>query len=187
MSAKAGRRIPFTPKVEGKFFARVEQEGESPLSCWNYTGALTPSGYGRFYAQRNAEYAHRFSYRFMVGEIPDGLELDHLCRNRSCVNPWHLDPVTHRVNVLRGDTFARRNAEKVHCPRGHLLDREMEHGRKCNGCHPNPFNRDKTHCKRGHEFNDENTYWFPNGVGRGCRACRRMHNRRSQLKKKAVA
>ncbi len=68
---------------------------------------------------RKTVYAHRFSYRHHVGEIPEGLELDHLCRIRHCVNPLHLEPVTGKVNLMRGDTHAAINASKTHCPYGH--------------------------------------------------------------------
>lgn len=63
--------------------------------------------------------AHRFSYETFIGPVPEGLELDHLCRNTRCVNPEHLEPVTHKVNMQRSSTFSAENAAKTHCPRGH--------------------------------------------------------------------
>lgn len=89
-------------------------------ACWIWTGATNGLGYGQFWNQKQMG-AHRWSYESLVGPIPPGLQLDHLCRNRSCVNPAHLEPVTQRENTLRGDTFQARNAAKTHCPRGHLL------------------------------------------------------------------
>ena len=84
--------------------------------CWDWTGA-THSGYAWFSTGGSAGRAvlgHRFSYQYIFGDHEDGLELDHLCRNRRCVNPFHVEPVTHHENMLRGG-----NAIKARCPRGH--------------------------------------------------------------------
>jgi hypothetical protein len=101
------------PQAE-RFFAMVEKTDD----CWNWTGA-TCLGYGQFkgtgdYATR---WAHRFAYLLLVGPIPDGLVLDHLCRNRACVNPDHLEPVTMAVNI-------GRIPRPPHCPKGHEFDAE---------------------------------------------------------------
>jgi len=87
--------------------------------CWHWIGDLQKNGYGRLGVGRKHHLAHRISYRLFNGEIPDGLEIDHLCRNRSCVNPDHLETVTRRVNQARGETLAANNNAKTHCPRGH--------------------------------------------------------------------
>jgi len=63
--------------------------------------------------------AHRISYELLKGDIPEGLDLDHLCRNRGCVNPDHLEPVTRKENLLRGNTIPAKHARKTHCPQGH--------------------------------------------------------------------
>jgi hypothetical protein len=90
------------------------------LECWEWTGARNQFGYGQIGRGRdNLLVAHRASWEMLRGEIPDGLQLDHLCRNPPCVNPWHLDPVTQRVNLLRGETLTARNAAKTECPSGH--------------------------------------------------------------------
>jgi hypothetical protein len=83
--------------------------------------------------------AHRLVYEKLVGPIPDGVELDHVCRRRLCVNPAHLDPVTHRINVLRGTSFSAVNAAKTASSKGHPLDekntyRMKDGGRSCRAC-----------------------------------------------------
>lgn len=88
-------------------------------SCWHYCGVITEDGYGYFHANKIHTYAHRFSYEHYVGPIPAGMTLDHLCRVRHCVNPDHLEPVTHRENILRGVGWSAVNARKTHCPQGH--------------------------------------------------------------------
>ena len=71
--------------------------------CWLWHGCVQSNGYGRVSFRGKSGYAHRMSYQLCWGAIPKGLELDHLCRNRACINPWHLEPVTRSVNCLRGD------------------------------------------------------------------------------------
>ena len=99
---------------------RFESQTIRTDGCWHWTGSLR-NGYGRMKAFGRFHEAHRLSYGHFVGPIPVGLELDHLCRNRSCVNPAHLEPVTRRVNVLRGESPAADNANKTHCHKGHPL------------------------------------------------------------------
>jgi hypothetical protein len=88
--------------------------------CWEWMACKDKDGYGivaeNGYHMRRAA---RVVYELWRSPIPEGLQIDHLCRNRGCVNPWHLEPVTQRENMLRGDTFAARHAAKTHCPRGH--------------------------------------------------------------------
>ena len=107
-------------------FAENVTPGEGGCLIW--TGGLNGVGYGQFYrgkAERGdtgKTYAHRWAYEQHVGPIPEGLHLDHLCRNRACVNPDHLEPVTLRENVLRGESPAAHHAVKTHCPAGHPYD-----------------------------------------------------------------
>lgn len=96
-----------------------------PSGCWEWSGHKTDEGYGKVFGKdlcgATTKIAHRWMYECLVGPIPDGLEIDHLCRNRGCVNPSHLEPVTTRENVLRGDGPPARNARKTHCRNGHPL------------------------------------------------------------------
>lgn len=86
--------------------------------CWEWTGHHDPKGYSKFWFDGSMGYAHRFAYQTFIGPIPDGLVIDHLCKNRGCVNPGHMEPVTLSENSLRQTPWNRR---KTHCPSGHPL------------------------------------------------------------------
>jgi hypothetical protein len=129
---------------EDRFWAKVNKNGPIPEhspdlgQCWIWTGG-TARGYGRFWAgQGKKALAHRYAYELIVGPIPDGLELDHLCRVVLCINPSHLEPVTHQVNQQRGFSPVRQQAEQTHCLRGHLFDEKntrVRRGRReCRAC-----------------------------------------------------
>ena len=90
--------------------------------CWVWTASLNTKGYGNYWTDGTCVGAHRYAYETIVGPVPEGLQLDHLCRNRNCVNPEHLEPVTCRENLLRGETIAASHAQRSHCKHGHELD-----------------------------------------------------------------
>ena len=128
---------------------RLQMSRRGDEECWPWVGTLDRDGYGIASHSR----AHRWAYEHLVGQIDPNLTIDHLCSNRSCVNPAHMEPVPIRVNVLRAETgITAQNARK-------------------------------TKCVNGHEFTPENTYSPPGKTGRQCRQCKNdwQRNRRAQL------
>ncbi len=135
------------PALE-RFEAKVELAG--PDDCWNWLACVDKCGYGRFrFSPQKNGFAHRFAYESYVGPIPEGLEPDHLCRNPACVNPAHLEMVTHQENTARGMAPEILKAFAF---------------------------QPQTHCKRGHLFDEENTHIRPNG-NKTCRTCRNAAQR----------
>lgn len=131
-----------------RFMSKVIQS----RNCWEWTGAKNWVGYGQFRFNKKFGLAHRFSYELFKEEIPDNLEIDHLCRNRLCVNPDHLEAVTHKINMNRGNG-----------------------GKACW-----KFQKSKTHCPHGHEYTKENTRIYKNK--RFCRKCSVIKSRNFKLK-----
>lgn len=150
-------------KFRDRFWAKVNVL--APSECWEWQGYRDKKGYGHYSCwpspeEQVAGMAHRFAYEFDRGPIPEGLTIDHLCRNRACVNPSHLEAVPHIVNVRRG-TAGARNRSKTHCKRGH------------------PFSGENLRLvlrKRGARE------W----VERKCRECERFAARKHQRRKRAV-
>lgn len=104
--------------------------------CWNWIGSCGGRGYGKIKVAGRTRQAHLVLWELLNGTVQAGLELDHLCRNKRCVNPAHLEPVTHRVNMLRSAAFAARALSPV-CSKGHLLDgvrSRASGGRYCKTC-----------------------------------------------------
>ena len=107
--------------LEQRFFAKVRR-GQA-WECWMWTASNTGFGYGQMWipAEQRLRLAHRISYEWFIGPIPEGLDIDHLCRVRSCVNPFHLEPVTRAVNLLRG---VQARPPKPACKWGHAYTPE---------------------------------------------------------------
>ena len=104
--------------VKERFWAKVKKTD----TCWLWTGAPSANGYGRIKTGGVMEYAHRLSLDIAGQELVKGMEVDHLCRNRMCVNPDHLEQVTHQENVLRGEAPSAHLARRTHCSKGHPYD-----------------------------------------------------------------
>lgn len=154
-------RWPLTPQE--RLWQRVDRSGE----CWIWTGVKTPLGYGRMYYDGRLQYVHRISYVWAKGAIPDGTEIDHLCRTRACVRPDHLEAVSHRLNTLRGNGFCALAARGERpagsgTPRGHAET-----------------------CRRGHPRIPENVHVDQCGQWK-CRVCERERGRRRYADKRTA-
>lgn len=124
------------PRSPEYILTRISPE---PMSgCWIWLGASDKKGYGNLRRSMRKWIAHRWFYTHFKGDIPPGMTIDHLCRNTTCVNPDHLEPVTSQINTLRGVGVTAKNAAKTHCKHGHEFTKEntklVKHGRACRIC-----------------------------------------------------
>lgn len=154
------------------FWSKVDKSSAAP--CWLWRGYVNPEGYGRFQAKKyKTIQAHRIAFMETKGKIPEGTELDHLCRVRNCVNPDHLEPVKHRENCKRGlvgETAAKRQAAKTHCPKGHEYTPENTY------VAPKAYTQNKK--ARGYVHQAKTP-------SRACKICRREAARLSARKRRA--
>lgn len=137
------------PSAAERFWAKVDLDGPIPPHrpelgpCWVWTAKRTDKGYGQFHLEGRLQVAHRAAWHLADRTVPDGLVLDHLCRNRACVRVSHHEPVTQRINLLRGVGVTARNASRTHCPQRHPYDEANtlrsvsrgRRGRRCRTCH----------------------------------------------------
>lgn len=187
-----------------RFWAKVQK---CPTGCWEWQGAHGPAGHGRFYYNGRTQPAHQYSYEFHKGPVPQGLELDHLCRNPRCVNPEHLEAVSHKENMHRAPKVVAMMAA-TQCPKGHpynLLNTYFHPngGRVCRECRNerknaryaekvgrpvrSPF---QPACINGHPFTKDNTVWELNRHGklyRRCLICKKAKDARYRATDKGKA
>lgn len=202
-----------TSRLRAQFEEQYKVQADG---CWLWTGKINNADYGTMQVFGGYALAHRLSYELFVGPIPEGLVIDHLCRNRTCVNYEHLEPVTNQENLLRSPiTQAGKNARQSHCPQGHPYEADnlMVFGgsrfcRECgrvrwrmyyqrkHGVAPDqrrgPYQSRfqpvaRTHCRRGHPLDEDNVY-YSEGTRRRCRTCHNDINRACRARKaQAVA
>lgn len=151
---KAGKTMLLNEIQERNFFAKLDVG-----DCWEWTGYRMPSGHGMLTLYNKGYLAHRVAWEHLVGPIPEGMQLDHLCRNPRCVNPDHLEPVTQQENIRRGAAGIKSGWQQ----------------------------KSKTHCPQGHKYAGENLFIRKRNGSRECRACMRARDRARRLRMKAAA
>lgn len=143
--------------LEERFWNKVDK-GSDPNGCWLWMGIRINSGYGRIMSEGRHQLVHRVSYQLAVGSIPPDMVIDHLCRNRLCVNPQHLEPVTQHENNQRAIPFMSAAAKKRHKEAPPL-----------------------THCPSGHPYTPDNIYIVAGR--RRCKTCQKARTRAYLLSK----
>ncbi len=165
-------RVPNGTDPKISFWEKVDKNGPVPPArqelgpCWLWLATMMPNGYGQFTIRKKKNYTHILAYEWTVGMVSDGLELDHLCRNRSCCNPSHLEPVTRSENIRRGILPAM---SLKWMPKMNARSAEVR--------------RARTECKNGHTFIGE----VDSKGNRICKQCTAINSRRHYEKKRAAA
>lgn len=142
---------PAPKPLRQRLLSKIQVEN----GCWVWQGYKCNWGYGRIKVHGQILVVHRVAYEEFIGPIAENLEIDHLCRNRMCINPAHLEPVAHKVNIQRGTAGKYPS--------------NGDQGRR------------KTHCPHGHLYDLFNTHWTKLGH-RECRSCRAAQNKRRRKK-----
>ena len=167
------------------------------VPCWEWTAGISKTGYAVLWMLGRQRLAHRTLYQLFVGQVPDGLHCDHLCRTRHCVNPIHIEIVTAKENILRGVGITAEHARATHCKYGHEFTASNTYvhaiGRTCRACARDRYHKHKkygdrifkTHCPKGHPYSEENTYHRKDKSGRMCKTCCRATTRRMNANRRA--
>lgn len=167
-------RVPNLDPLHDSRSEGVDRRGAD--ECWPWLGFVMDNEYGKLtHEESGSLLAHRLVYRFEVGPIPDGLDIDHLCRNHACVNPSHLEPVTRRQNLARSPLVQLRLEQAKRDKQARRAERLAQSN----------HNRFKTHCPQGHLYDEANTYYRASG-SRQCRACGNEQAKRRYWQRKGV-
>jgi len=140
-------KYEISPEDLKRFYSKIKFNEET--WCWDWVGTTLQRGYGHFKLKRKIWRSHRLSYLIHKGDLIEGLTLNHLCRNRKCCNPDHLEQITSKENILCGESFSAVNKRKTHCKRGHEFTEE------------NTINlsRNRRECRKCRKLHDHNKYY----------------------------